>query len=90
MSVEYFLDTNIFVYLFDETDDYKRGRAEHLVRQALAIETGCVGYQVVQETLNVITVKTQCNTGPSATDARPRPDPSLASQPDPDALSTGP
>ncbi|MCY4109053.1 MAG: PIN domain-containing protein [Chloroflexi bacterium] len=55
MSVEYFLDTNIFVYLFDETDDYKRGRAEHLVREALANETGCVSYQVVQETLNVIT-----------------------------------
>ncbi len=23
MSVENFLDTNVFVYLFDETDDYK-------------------------------------------------------------------
>ena len=57
MSVEYFLDTNIFVYLFDEIDDYKRGRAEHLVWQALAKETGCVSYQVVQETLNVITRK---------------------------------
>ena len=40
MSVENFLDTNIFVYLFDETDDDKRERAERLVQQALENETG--------------------------------------------------
>ena len=27
MSVENFLDTNVFVYLFDETDDFKRQKA---------------------------------------------------------------
>ncbi len=57
MRVENFLDTNIFVYLFDETDADKRARAEHLVRQALEEETGCISYQVVQETMNVITRK---------------------------------
>jgi predicted nucleic acid-binding protein len=57
MSVENFLDTNVFVYLFDETNDYKRERAESLVQQALANETGCISYQVVQETINVITKK---------------------------------
>ena len=57
MSVENFLDTNIFVYLFDETDDDKRERAERLVQQALENETGCISYQVVQETINVITRK---------------------------------
>ena len=57
MSVENFLDTNVFVYLFDETDDDKRERAEHLVQQALESETGCISYQVVQETINVITRK---------------------------------
>ena len=57
MSVEYFLDTNVFVYLFDETDDCKRGRVEHLIRQALEKETGCISYQVVQETMNVLTRK---------------------------------
>ena len=35
MSVENFLDTNVFVYLFDETDDFKRGIAERLVHGAL-------------------------------------------------------
>jgi predicted nucleic acid-binding protein len=40
MSVENFLDTNIFVSLFDETDADKRARAEQLVQQALENETG--------------------------------------------------
>ena len=57
MSVENFLDTNVFVYLFDETDDYKRGRAERVVQEAVEKETGCISYQVVQETINVITRK---------------------------------
>ena len=57
MNAENFLDTNIFVYLFDETDDYKRERAERLVQQVLENETGCISYQVVQETLNVVIQK---------------------------------
>ena len=35
MNVEHFLDTNIFVYMLDETDDLKRRRAEQLVRLSL-------------------------------------------------------
>jgi len=54
MSVEHFLDTNVFVYLFDETNDHKRGRAVRLVQESLVNETGCISYQVVQETINVI------------------------------------
>ena len=57
MNAENFLDTNIFVYLFDETDDYQRERAERLVQQVLENETGCISYQVVQETLNVVIQK---------------------------------
>ena len=57
MSVENFLDTNIFVYLFDETDAHKRNNAERLVQQALQNRTGCISYQVVQETINVMTRK---------------------------------
>ena len=57
MSVEHFLDTNVFVYLFDETNDHKRGRAVRLVQESLENETGCISYQVVQETINVITRK---------------------------------
>ena len=54
MSVENFIDTNIFVYLFDETDADKRQCAEKLVRQSLENGTGCISYQVVQETMNVV------------------------------------
>lgn len=54
MSAEHFLDTNILVYMFDETDAGKRRRAEALVNDSLASGTGCVSFQVVQETLNVL------------------------------------
>jgi len=55
MSAEDFLDTNIFVYMFDGTDDIKRRRAEQLVRRGIEAGTGRISYQVVQETLNVAT-----------------------------------
>ena len=57
MSAEDFLDTNIFVYMLDASDDFKRQRAEELVQRSLARGTGCISYQVVQETLNVATRK---------------------------------
>lgn len=52
-----FIDTNVFVYLFDETDVHKRNTAERLVRMALETRNACISYQVVQETLNVVTRK---------------------------------
>ena len=55
MSAEDFLDTNIFVYMLDQTDDLKRRRAEQLVRRGIEDGTGRISYQVVQETLNVVT-----------------------------------
>ena len=57
MSAEYFIDTNVFIYLFDETNAPKRVRAESLVRSSLQNGSGCISYQVVQETLNIITRK---------------------------------
>ena len=57
MSVESFIDTNVFIYLFDETDLEKQQRAEHLVCESLNSGRGCISYQVVQETLNVVTRK---------------------------------
>ena len=52
-----FLDTNIFIYLFDDTDERKRSIATKLVHDALASDATCISYQVVQETLNVLTRK---------------------------------
>jgi len=57
-----FLDTNVFVYLFDETAPAKRGIAEDLVRRAIEDGTGAISYQVAQEALNVLTRKLQAPT----------------------------
>lgn len=56
MSVD-FLDTNVLVYLFDETDAAKHAVARGLVADALSSDSGAISFQVVQETLNVLTRK---------------------------------
>jgi predicted nucleic acid-binding protein len=56
MSVD-FLDTNVLVYLFDETDAAKHAAARSLVEEALSQGTGVVSFQVVQEALHVLTRK---------------------------------
>jgi predicted nucleic acid-binding protein len=52
-----FLDTHVFVYLFDTEAAAKQARAKALVEQALHRHDACISYQVVQETLNVVTRK---------------------------------
>lgn len=56
MSGVDFIDSNVLIYLFDRTDHRRRGIAEGLLAQAH--EDGAViSFQVVQETLNVLTRK---------------------------------
>jgi predicted nucleic acid-binding protein len=50
-----FLDSNVLLYLFDDTDSRKRRIAERLVETALREGTGWISFQVVQEVLNVLT-----------------------------------
>ena len=57
MSAEHFLDTNILIYLFDKTDEDKSRRATSLVERSLAEGSGCISWQVAQESLNVLTRK---------------------------------
>ncbi|MCU0936541.1 MAG: PIN domain-containing protein [Gammaproteobacteria bacterium] len=57
MPDKFFLDTNVFVYTFDDGAPEKRERARALVAEALATGNGLTGYQVVQEFLNVATRK---------------------------------
>jgi len=57
MSAADFFDTNVLVYLFDAAEPTKQSIARGLVSQALAADSGCISYQVVQETLNVVTCK---------------------------------
>lgn len=53
----FFLDTNIFVYMFDPRDLAKQRRARQLVGHAIETDAGCISYQVMQEFLNVLTKK---------------------------------
>ncbi|ABA57949.1 PIN domain-containing protein [Nitrosococcus oceani] len=52
-----FLDTNVLVYLFDEENQRKSDIAQERVSQALRTGESIISFQVVQETLNVITKK---------------------------------
>ena len=56
MSVDFF-DSNVLVYIFDDVSLEKQRIAHDLIRGAIASDTGAISYQVVQETLNVITSK---------------------------------
>ena len=56
MSVD-FIDTNVIIYLFDETAPEKRTTAEEIIYGALESKEACLSFQVVQETLNVLTGK---------------------------------
>lgn len=56
MSADFY-DSNVFIYLLDETEPEKRRTAENLVDAATLTRNGRISYQVVQETLNVVTTK---------------------------------
>jgi len=53
MSDRFFLDTNIFVYSFDQSAPAKASKAALLIREALTTQKGIVSFQVVQEFFNV-------------------------------------
>ena len=50
-----FIDSNVFVYLLDEGDARRRRTAEDVVEQGIRRFSATVSFQVVQETLNVVT-----------------------------------
>jgi len=57
MSVKYFIDTNLFVYSFDNRQPQKKERALALIQEALETGQGMISTQVIQEFLNVATQK---------------------------------
>lgn len=59
MSVESFIDTNIFVYQLERLDVRKATIAEQLIEQGIATGGACISFQVVQECLNVVLRKAQ-------------------------------
>ena len=52
MNDRFFLDTNIFVYSFDQSTA-RKAEADRLIHQALTTGKGVISYQVVQEFFNV-------------------------------------
>jgi predicted nucleic acid-binding protein len=57
MSDKYFLDTNIFIYSFDQKEKSKRQKANSLIKNALHDGKGHISIQVIQEFFNVATRK---------------------------------
>ena len=57
MKGRYFLDTNIFVYSFDETARDKQQKAQELIKSSLKTGFGYISFQVIQEFFNVATRK---------------------------------
>lgn len=53
MNDRFFLDTNIFVYSFDNNSPQKAGVATKLILRAIETGKGAISYQVVQEFFNV-------------------------------------
>ena len=54
MSAEHFLDTNVLVYSVDGGVPEKQQQARRLIAESLTSGNGCISYQVVQETVNVL------------------------------------
>ena len=54
MSVDLFIDTNVFTYQLDARDARKHAVADNMVGEALADETACISFQVVQECLDTV------------------------------------
>jgi len=53
MNDRFFLDTNVFVYSFDQAAPAKAKRATELIHEAVAHRAGVVSFQVVQEFFNL-------------------------------------
>ena len=48
-----FIDTNVFVYVFDGSAPRKQARARDFIKQCLSQGNGVIGHQVIQEFANV-------------------------------------
>ena len=57
MKDNYFIDTNIFIYSFDQGEKVKRERAKEIISGALIDGKGFVSIQVIREFYNVATRK---------------------------------
>jgi predicted nucleic acid-binding protein len=68
MSGGDFIDSSVLVYLVDGSSPTKSGVAQTIVLAAVADGTASISFQVVQETLNVITGKFASTATPEGTE----------------------
>ena len=54
MSVESFIDTNVFIYPLEKADARRFMIADTIIREAIATGSACISFQVVQECLNTM------------------------------------
>jgi len=59
MNAKFFLDTNVLLYIFDDSAPVKQQCAKNLIETALREGQGCLSYQVIQECLNFLVQKAQ-------------------------------
>jgi len=57
LKAKYFIDTNVFVYSFDNRVPEKQARSLSIIYHALDTGEGVISAQVIQEFLNVATKK---------------------------------
>lgn len=59
MSVESFIDTNVFIYQLEALDEHKSAVANSLIRESIATGKACISFQVIQECLNTVLRKAE-------------------------------
>lgn len=59
MSVECFIDTNLFIYQLEALDDRKSVIAGRIIRHGIETGTACISFQVIQECLNTMLRKAE-------------------------------
>jgi predicted nucleic acid-binding protein len=52
MSVEYFIDTILFIYQLEALEERKAATADRIIRKGIETRNACISFQVVQECLN--------------------------------------
>lgn len=57
MSDKFFIDTNIFIYSFDHSDEDKMNRALAIINEANISGKGMISWQVIQEFLSAASRK---------------------------------
>ena len=53
MSAEYFIDTNLFIYQLEASEERKAATADRIIRKGIETRNACISFQVVQECLNI-------------------------------------